>query len=70
MGISHISEFMSSEEIFEAWDELAYLIDTLRVAIYNRLAEDNITEDDDDDDYNEEQRRLVELRNTLCEIDI
>lgn len=56
MELSQISEFMTTEEIFEAWDELAGDASIILEAVNNRLKELG---------YDEETDKLLEMREML-----
>lgn len=72
MSLENFSEFMSTEEIFNAWSELQADINILLEAVKNRLSDlgydeysDNI--DENEEDENEEIRSLLDLQERLYE---
>ena len=61
----NISEFMTTAEIFEAWDDLVGYASTILEAVKNRLDELNFDEESYEYDSNKEIEKLLELRETL-----
>ena len=64
------SEFMTTEQILDAWSEVKGYILTLQVAVKNRL--DELDFDDDTYEYgdSDEIDQLLELKDSLDNIDI
>ncbi len=61
----NISEFMTTQEISEAWDDLVGCASTILEAVNNRLGELNFDEESYEYDSNKEIEKLLELRETL-----
>lgn len=61
----NISEFMTTAEISEAWDDLVGYASTILEAVKNRLDELNFDEESYEYDSNKEIEKLLELRETL-----
>jgi|GEM_PF-4152458 len=60
----NISEFMTTEEISEAWDELVGDASTILEAVNNRL--ESLGYDEySDEEIDEETEKLLEMRDTL-----
>ncbi len=60
----NISEFMTTEEISEAWDELVGDASIILEAVNNRLEELGYDEYSDEE-IDEETEKLLEMRDTL-----
>ena len=72
MSLENFSEFMSTEEIFNAWSELQADINILLEAVKNRLSDLGYDEysndiDENEEDENEEIRSLLDLQERLYE---
>ena len=72
MSLENFSEFMSTEEIFNAWNELQADINILLEAVKNRLSDLGYDEysndiDENEEDENEEIRSLLDLQERLYE---
>ena len=70
MSLENFSEFMSTEEIFDAWNELQADINILLEAVKNRLSDLGYDEysndiDENEEDENEEIRSLLDLQERL-----
>ena len=70
MSLENFSEFMSTEEIFNAWSELQADINILLEAVKNRLSDLGYDEysndiDENEEDENEEIRSLLDLQERL-----
>ena len=65
MSLENFSEFMSTEEIFDAWNELQADINILLEAVKNRLSDLGYDEYSNDIDENEEIRSLLDLQERL-----
>lgn len=63
--VINISEFMTTAEISEAWDDLVGYASTILEAVKNRLDELNFDEESYEYDSNKEIEKLLELRETL-----
>lgn len=65
MELNQIHEFMTTEEIFEAWDDiLNYAAITLE-AVKNRLEDLGFDDDEYEDGSNDEIEKLLEMRDTI-----
>lgn len=64
MELSQISEFVTTEEISEAWDELVGYASTIHEAVNNRLEELGYDEDSEEEN-DEETDKLLEMREML-----
>lgn len=65
MVLNQVSEFMTTEEISEAWDEVVSYASTILEAVNNRLGELNYDEDSYRYGSNKEIEKLLEMRDTL-----
>lgn len=68
MVLNQVSEFMTTEEIFEAWDEVVSYASTILEAVNNRLGELNYDEDSYSYGSNKEIEKLLEIRDTLEDV--
>lgn len=68
MELNQVSEFMTTEEIFEAWDGVVSYSSTILKAVNNRLGELNYDEDSYSYGSNREIEKLLEIRDTLEDV--
>ena len=65
INLDNISPYMSTDEIYEAWDLIGSYLSDIHEAVDNRLDELNYDEDAYEDGSNEEIERLLDMRDTI-----